>query len=838
MGIFDRFKGGRSKDEDAQNNSNNEEEVDVQEETEEEQPKKKRGGLFGLFNRNKKETGIIESMGLNEAVASMGLSVLDDIVQSNEDSAVRELDEGYTVVALTEEMLQDMDVDTKSADFGSFANAIASEHIESLLLENDLHNGVLVIIPDRDTLDILDEFSFLEDTAYRWAVIPIDIDDDSTAVLLDNGATLGDLNIIADDDIQLVLQDGQILTEEQAEQFSQDEPEEDYDNDDDIASFDDDSDLDDDFDADEDVFSDIFDDDEDDVDSFNDDFDTGFDDDGFDDFSDEPADSGIIEVDVESDDDDDIDAYDEAVRYEELYGDPNAEFKDRALEMEDDDDDFDFDLDDDLDDDFDDDDYMDDDLDDLIDDDDSDSIELQSPEEGREMIEGVLDREFHNDELGLSLKGDAFNQQFSDVHVIKFDEELLDDSSLSHTVSEMRRDANTRLASLHNSNLQKLRSHYQNGLSDIHDKLVDMLDYEDSETAFGERYDEILSDRETQEERADELVARGRDELDKEYDEKRDAFADRARREALSKFDDQNKEQHELEKRRMGDEVDTNIALEFDSELSDLYEERQNVATRIFDKMTTRLLIEIQKLHEENMAHEQELYEEFHTEIDAYVRENYTDEVLRAKALATQQRQHHEADEVRSEYEQMLASKQRQLEEAESKADAELRKLENSHSKAIQETVSEYKRQVSKREDEIQELRKDTSKLQDRIVAIGREKDEEYSQRLRTNEDTIESQRKQIEYEQERADKQGRQSSLMLMGMVVVGVALGLIGGFLIGAQREEPMQQAPGAGNQMGAINLVLDDEGVESTDVLSYDDALTNTFNALFAHDDTLVR
>lgn len=815
MGLFDKIKGiGKGNNDDIQ-----EQDVDTQEEVEETNKPKKKRGLAGIFSRNKQEKGIIESMGLNEAVASMGLSLLENLVESDDLSAVREVDEGYTVIALTEEMLQDIDVDTKSSDFGTFANAISSEHIESLLLENDLNNGVIVLIPDRDTLDILEEFSFLQDTAYRWAIIPFDIDDESTAVLLENGATLGDLNVIANDKMDLYVKNGRIVTD-----LEEDDDEESYNSLEDDDPFGgeliggDDFDEDDPFGVDDDdVFGDIFDEDLDEEIAVN-------------------AQPYAV-VDVENDDDDNLTEYEKAQREEELYGDPNAPFKDRLSEpeeIEDEEDLFDFDYGEDIEDieDYEDDfDDIDDDLDDLLEDT-EESFELQSVEEGHEMISGVLDREFHNDELGLSIKGDAFNQQFGDVAVIQFDEEPLDDGALAQTVAEMRRDANTRLATLHNTNLQKLRSHYQNGLSDIHDKLVEILDYKDSGTAFGERYTIISNEREDQLDVADELVAQNREVLDRKYEEQREAFGERARIEALSKYDDQNKARHELEKRKLGDEVETKIELEFDAELADLYDERRNVAKRIFDKMTTGLLLEIQKLHEENMAHEHELYEKFHAEIDAYTRENYTDEVMRARAIATQQRQHHEADDVRKEYEQLLATKQKSLEEAEARADAELRKLENSHSKAIQETVADYKRQVAKREDEIRELRENSNKLQNRIVEIGKEKDEEYSQRLRTNNDVIESQREQIEYERERADKQGRQSGIILAGMVIVGLALGLIGGFLLGAQRNEPVQQAPADQAQYGTVLLL------ENDSVNAIDDLLNQTFNQLFANDETLVQ
>lgn len=829
MGFFDRFKGGRSKakDEDVKD-------VDVQEEesTGEKPKKKKSKGLFGLFNRNKGDESIIDSMGLNEAVASMGLSILEDVVDSNDSSssAVRELEDGYTVVVLTEEMLQDLDIDTQSADFGSFSNAIASEHIETLLLENDLHNGVLAIIPDRDTLDILEEYSFLDDVVYRWGLIPFDIDDESSVVLLENGASLGDLNYIADNGVELVIMDGKILTEDQAADLGsevdedlsiegvQDDLEaeadpfaEALDEDDPFGDLDD-MDEDDPFGASGDVFGGVLDDDFDDIE---------------DNVEDEPSDLPYDIVDLETDDD--LDAFDEELDSDLEY--PEDDFLEDDLE--DFDDDF---LDDDLEDDLDnleeDDDY--DELDDLVDlDDDAEDYDFQSVEEGQEMIQRVLDREFNNDELGLSLKGDAFNQQFGDVHIIQFDDNPTDDSSLALTISEMRRDANTRLKATHNENIQKLRGHYQNALADIHDKLIEVLDYNSSETPFGQRHEVIQEDRDDKEDIADQMIRQKRDELDHNYDERREDFGNRAKEEALSRFDDQNKDEHEQNKQKLSEEVLTEIKLEFDDAMADLYSERKNLAARIFDKSMTGLLMELQDIHEQNVIQEQEMYEQFHNEIDKFTRDHYTDEVLRAKALDTQQRQHHEAENVRAEYEQLLQTKQRELEQARREADANLEHLEKSHSKVVQDTISEYKQKIAKRDRRIDDLHDDARMLQNKIVNVGEEKEQEFAKQIRTSEDTIVSQRKQIEYEQERADKQGRQSAFYLVGMVIVGIALGLISGFVIGVKRSEPVHQAPADTTpEYSTIHLVDD---VTET---SLNEAITATFNQVFSADETLIR
>lgn len=790
MGLFDRKKEAKPQ-------------VEEQESTEEKGSK----GLFGgkskkpkkskgdkkekKQKKGKKQKGLIESMGLNEAVASMGISQLEDLVESGDLSAVRSLSDGYTVLVITEEMLQKQGLDVKSADFGSFANAINSEHIQSFLLKNDLEAGVLTIIPDQETLDVLDEFSILEDMIYKWGIIPHDVDDDSTVVQLNNGANLGDLNMIASEAFDLVLQGGKIYTPEQLDE--EDILDEDIESDDD---------------EDESVTQDddLLDDDDEELDVYTDDY-------------------GPAEVDFPEDlpeEDFPSDVPDESFGDDEDVFDFNDE---EPASIEDESSDLD-DILENMDD-------LDADLSDLDDDssEDLEDYELQTEEEGRQMITSVLAREFQNDELGVVIPADPFNHQFGDVEPILFNETPNDDSSLARVVAQMRHDANVEILNVHNTHMQALRSHYQNGLADAHDRLVQSLDHKNVKTGFGRKFNTITTNRAEKEELADELISRNKEELNQTYVARRSEFGERAKNEALAKFDDQNKSIHEKEKQALNEEVYSSIQLSYDEEVSNLYDERRSTAKQIFDSVTTKLLLELQKMFADKLQQEHDMYDRFRQSIDAYTRENYSDEVLRAKALATQQRQHHEADDVRAEYESMLTAKQRQLEEAERKAADRVREMENSHSTAVKETVADYKRKVSRQETEIEELKNDQRALQDKLIKLDVDKDAEYANRLKTASDTIDSQRAQLEFEQGRTDKQGKQNIIVLAGILIGGIALGLIMGFLVGTGDTAPTEVAPGPTTQQeGTVSYLQED-------TTKLDESVNGLYNTLFADDPTLV-
>lgn len=195
--------------------------------------KKQKASLFGGGKKAKKQPKVavtetpsgtarrksktlISRMGLSDAVASMGLNVLSEMTK--EPSAVRLLDDGYTVVVLTEDMLIDSGLQPGDESFGSFAEALRSEQIKSLLLQTDLNNNKIVIIPDADSLDLLDEFSFAREIDFKWGLVPVDITDDSEVIVTESTVRLSDLINISNNETPIHQKgDGSIIVGESDE---------------------------------------------------------------------------------------------------------------------------------------------------------------------------------------------------------------------------------------------------------------------------------------------------------------------------------------------------------------------------------------------------------------------------------------------------------------------------------------------------------------------------------------------------------------------------------------------------------------------------------------------
>lgn len=760
MGLFDKVGGSKK-------------------EKKEKQPKQKpdkkakKGGMFGGKKKNKT---LFELMQLEESVAAASLDVVQELADIGE-SAVRETDEGLLIVAITNDILESTGLEATSEEFGSFAEALRSETVESIALAEDLKDGVIGIIPSEETLISLDEFDFIHDVAFKWALVPFDLEDEDKLVLLDSDVDIGRLVAMAGDStIEAVVKNGEIS-------FSDDDfGEDDYSEPDANTVSDNDGIIDEDGDDD-------WDDIEDDAPAP-----TTNDTDGFD-----------------LDDDDDLDFDDEP---ENDYGAPvvTESVENTGFDL-DDDDELDLDTDDDLDDES----Y------------DSSAEEALSAEESKEIINRVATHSFNNTELGLEIDMTRFDDLFSSQSVAQFDTSFQDNSELQRVISNLRQDANTELRRLREDNTQILRTKYASSLSDIHNRLVEALDHKNPNTTYGAKtieventYDVALSDidRETA-----NKVARIRD----DYNEDREEFGDNAKREALSVYDSRHRDKRDQAIANVSDTLQADHRLERDTDMSEIFRDRREVAKRLYDKALTALMQKIQEEFQGMSRKELKMYDTFRKDMDVYLRKHYADEVLRSKAEAESLRQSHEAERVRSEYEQMLTTKARLLDESEEKSRIKLRELEETHAEDIASVKEDYERRIDREQRDNKDLRETIREANQSAVKIGEQKDKEVEHRLNTYENTIKSKDMELKYANDRLEKSQRPMYFIMGAIGAVMLALGIIFGFLFGAGQSQPEPQpAPAQYGYADEIDYNLPVGFIDFSGVFVDDEVAANTTEA----------
>lgn len=745
MGLFNKLGGTKSKKEAP---------VESRAAKKEKRTKEKKS----LFGGKKKDVTLLERMQLEESVAAASLDVVQELAEMGR-SAVRELDEGLLIIAITNDMLEEAGLDVTGEEFGSFAQALRSETIESIALADDLAAGVIGIIPSQETLISLDEFEFVHDTAFRWAIVPFDLSDDDRLTVLDSTVHIDRLVEMSNNpDIQVVIKNGEVV---------------------DMDGGDDDQDY--------APTSGVIEEDEDELDA--DDY-SGVDDSdkGFDDDSDFPMDDGFDDVDdfdSVPDEMDDMDGFDSD--------------SDDMYDMDEDTDEM-----PDLDEDSDDELYA------------LDEDEGMTADESKEVINRVVAHGFNNTELDLNIDMTKFDDYFDSVTIAQFDASRTDDSELQNVLSKLRQDANVELSRFHQDNVQSLRNKFTTSMRDIHNKLVESLDHKDENTTYGRRHYEIEADYDDAMDDLERRVAGEIDHINKEYNEAREEYAENAKREALTVYDSRYRDEKNRKVESVKDHVQADLKTNRDTELGELYKDRRTVAQRLFDKAMTALLQRLQEEYQMISQKELQMYDAFRKSMDVYLRKHFADEVLRAKAEAEKLKQSHEAERVRNDYEQMLITKTRQIEEADKLARENLRQLEATHKEQLDHVKADYDRRIEREQRENQNLREMLQDANASNSKIGDQKEEEVKHRMKMYEDALKAKERELEYANERSNKAQKPMMFILGSVGVVMLALGIIFGFLYGAKSVQiaPSPEQNQAKAETVSYQVVTPHESVTTVD------------------------
>lgn len=712
-----------------------------------------------LFGGKKKDVTLLDRMQLEESVAAASLEVVQELAQVG-GSAVRELEEGLLIIAITNDMLEQAGLDPSGEEFGSFAQALRSESVESIALSDDLAAGVIGIIPSHETLISLDEFEFVHETEFRWALVPFDLSDDDRLTVLESTVHIERLFEMANHpDIQLGIQNGDVV------ELDGDQPES-------YASV-----------------PEGVEDDELDADGFNEQegMEEELDDEPVFDTQDEFNEMGDV------DEIDDMGDFDDPEDMDDVYGSANE------FQIDEDTGEF-------------------DELDDESDDEDSyvaEEDEIMTAAESKEAINRLASHGFNNTELDLNIDMTKFDDYFDAVSIAQFDTDRSDDSELQNVISKQRQDANVELDRFHQENVQSLRNKFTTSMRDIHNKLVESLDHKDENTTYGRRHYEIEADFEDAMDGLDRRVAGEIDEINRVYNDSRNEYAENAKREAMATYDSRYRDERNRKIESVKDNVQSELKTNRDTELGELYKDRRTVAQRLFDKATTALLQRLQEEYQQISQRELQMYDAFRKSMDVYLRKHFADEVLRAKAEAEKLKQSHEAERVRAEYEQMLMTSRRQLEEADKQARENLRQLEMTHKEQLDHLKADSDRRVEREQRDNKELRELLQDATSSNSKIGEQKDKEVEHLLRTYENTIKAKDKELAYANDRANAAQKPMKFILGAVGVVMLAMGIIFGFLAGANS---MQMAPAQERQDAKAP-----ESVSFQDVVPQESAIT---------------
>lgn len=411
---------------------------------------------------------------------------------------------------------------------------------------------------------------------------------------------------------------------------------------------------------------------------------------------------------------------------------------------------------------------------------------LEEPVEAEEIkIDDVLftiNRNFQNDDLGLNVSEELFNSYFTFIKPTKFkfsDSTSGESTHLDKHLNYMAETANNYLDVLHTTMIAKMKNEYVNSMSKICEAIGDDLSIEDGVSTFSKNaYDQICKNYENTKFQKADIISAERDELIEKYNKKRDEAGEEGRNNALKLFDARNNGKHSRELDELEMNFDNIVKGEFESAKSDFYDKRRQTARVMFDTMSQDVMESLNKVYAHYMKRESSEYAKIREKFDEYIEKNYSNDIMRAKALADELKHNNDLELMQKKYDAMLSASNAELIKMRSDAEARFNKLSDESKQEIKLINDKYERKLAEKNAEIKDKYQDLKKLQEDYAQADDRKKLEFEHRLNQKDDEIEAKNVLLKNMSEESKKRAKVNIFVTISIALLFLGLGIAVGF------------------------------------------------------------
>lgn len=564
----------------------------------------------------------------------------------------------------------------KNEEVGSFSASINDGLIQAVLVEGDFESGTLALIPTTDTLADMTEWSFIEKTPMHVAVVTPDFNAEDGVILLSDTVTLNELTNIRNGHMTIKIKNDEDGEPDEAEIINLHEVK-----DEPVSRVDEDVDTVEDSDYDPDV---------EDVDSESEDVDQPVEDDYYEGSEQEQ----YMEP-----------HYEEPVYEEQPVFDPEQGYDPQESAVE--------------------------------------PVPVEQPDvQNLVDIQEELLKQLNSDALDINVSDEEFYNVFGqDKHPVElFNEQPNDPNNhLDQHVAQMASVANTKLLRYLDEKTNSLASEYLLALRTYADKLTKTLDYHDDNTEAGRKYQEIKDKR-------DELIVNEiknhelkQQEIQDEYDARKEKFIEERKLQAEREFDDENRAQ-------LVKDLELDMAkLELDGQdyearnLKDLHTRRRDVARVFMERATTNLLMHYRDEMAKVYKGAKELAQAEGDNINRYIEQNFASEVMRANAIQKQMDMQADLTALQDKFNATLAEKNAELLAVREKATADYKALEEKSTFDLREIKQDLQSELDAERNVNKELRASLDRMAEKFETLDEKKEDEYRHRLKVADDRAEA---------------------------------------------------------------------------------------------------
>lgn len=413
----------------------------------------------------------------------------------------------------------------------------------------------------------------------------------------------------------------------------------------------------------------------------------------------------------------------------------------------------------------------------------------------QDAMDQYITRKYYSDDLGLEISSEPFDAMFlQDNPYIPFVEED-SDSWLTENLNNLRRDANARLAKLHQENLMLMRERYMLIITKHCENIVKSVSTDDPDSRFGFVLKTISKTKNDKIAAISDEAEKYKREKEQHYQARLKIEMDNAANAAKAAFENRYRADHERELKEIETDLKNNIENEYVADIDNLKAARRTEAKRQLDVGISEALSICADEYTKMLAMERKEYVRLQDVIANFMNENMALEQSRVLTLAEEQRRENEVVKVRKEYdskyelanrdfEAKLLAVKAEMDKANTEHDNYVIELREQHEKMMQDLRNAHKDQLQLKDNEIKTIAGQLENANAQIDTLTKkyiELDEKTGRKYSTQIDMLRSERDAWTERSEQVERMHKYTDKIKITVMIISIIAALGIGIIAG---------------------------------------------------------
>lgn len=394
-----------------------------------------------------------------------------------------------------------------------------------------------------------------------------------------------------------------------------------------------------------------------------------------------------------------------------------------------------------------------------------------------EQVRTAFSRRFYSDDLGLEVSIDPFDVQFMRDNPVPAFSEDYDDQWLSGYLRRMAKDANLELRRMHANNISRLRENYFNLMARSCEDIQRTLDINDPKSPYGKKLRKLDERRQEYLSVVADDIVKQRDELNAEYEKKREQYVENAVAAARQQFDNMYGRQHSAQLAQLEPAAYNRVEAGYQDQRRQILQRRRDEAGKLLDYRISDVMQVLTDEYRKRLDAEQTRFVELRRDMQDFLDNNRKDEVARAKALSDELVRDNKVAQTVEEYKQRMDALAAEHAAKKQALETEIQTLRRQQEDALRRKDEEFAVKLADARKQTSDIKGMLDEANRRYYELDERKDRDYEARMTALKDQNQVLSDKMTNIVETHKRTNTISAFLVVAILVAALAIGFIGG-------------------------------------------------------------